>query len=121
MFNKAATLLGEITCWSPLGLKWLTKMSTCLFSDHMKNYLAMEIYWQKAKLGKNCLIKVLISRFVFETITSNNQRLGSAFTDLDPRLSLLCYVICPCKKICRKCQIHIPGGGGGGFGGSTPL
>ena len=44
---------------------------------------------------------------------SNNQRLGSAFDDLDPRLSLLCQVgddvIRPCK-ICRArgCQIRTP-------------
>ena len=41
--------------------------------------------------------------------TSNNQRLGSAFDDLDPRLSLLCQVvddvIHPCK-ICGGCQIR---------------
>ena len=42
--------------------------------------------------------------------TSNNQRLGSAFDDLDPRLSLLCQVgdvIRPCK-ICGGCQIRVP-------------
>ena len=66
MFNQAATLLGEIACWSPLGLKRLLKMFTCLFSDHLKNYLALEICWQEAKPGKNCLIKILISRFVFK-------------------------------------------------------
>ena len=48
---------------------------------------------------------------VFSSITSNNQRLGSAFNDLDPRLSLLFQVgvdvIRPCK-ICEGCQIHIP-------------
>ena len=36
-----------------------------------------------------------------QIITSNNQRLGSAFDDLDPRLALLCQVgdvvIRPCK------------------------
>ena len=31
-------------------------------------------------------------------ITSNNQRLGGAFDDLDPRLSLLSDVIRPCQK-----------------------
>ena len=44
-------------------------------------------------------------------MTSNNQRLGSVFDDLDPRHSLLCQVgddvICPCK-ICGGCQICIP-------------
>ena len=41
--------------------------------------------------------------------TSNNQRLGSAFDDLDPRLSLLCGgVICPCKIIYGGCQIRVP-------------
>ena len=29
------------------------------------------------------------------TFTGDNQRLGSACDDLDPRLSLLCDVICP--------------------------
>ena len=42
--------------------------------------------------------------------TFNNQRLGSTFDDLNPRLSLLCQVsydvICPCK-ICGGCQIHV--------------
>ena len=41
----------------------------------------------------------------------HNQRLGSAFDDLDPRLSLLCHVggdaIHPCK-ICGGCQIRVP-------------
>ena len=43
--------------------------------------------------------------------TSNNQRLGRVFHDLDPRLSLLCQVgddvIRPCK-ICGGCQIRVP-------------
>ena len=30
------------------------------------------------------------------------------FDDLDPTLSLLCDVICPCQKICGRCQIRIP-------------
>ena len=42
---------------------------------------------------------------------SHNQRLGSAFNDLEPRLSLLCQVgddvIRPCK-ICGGCQISVP-------------
>ena len=40
-------------------------------------------------------------------ITSNNQRLWSAFDDLDSRLSLFCDVIRPYKKICGGCQIHV--------------
>ena len=39
---------------------------------------------------------------------SNNQRLGSAFDDLNPRLSLLCHVVCPCKKICGGRQMCVP-------------
>ena len=39
------------------------------------------------------------------------ERLGSAFDELDPRLSLLCQVgddvIRPCK-ICGGCQIRVP-------------
>ena len=42
---------------------------------------------------------------------TKEQRLGSVFDDLDPRLSLLCQagddVIRPCK-ICGGCQIHVP-------------
>ena len=30
------------------------------------------------------------------------------FDNLDPRLSLLCDVICPCKKICGGCQMCVP-------------
>ena len=30
------------------------------------------------------------------------------FDDLDPRLSLFCDVICPCKKICGGCQMCVP-------------
>ena len=33
-----------------------------------------------------------------ERAWDRDQRLWSAFDDLDPRLSLFCYVICPCKK-----------------------
>ena len=50
------------------------------------------------------------SRCYITTCTSN-QRLGSAFDDLDPRLSLFCQVgddvICPCK-ICWRYQIRFP-------------
>ena len=42
-------------------------------------------------------------------ITSNNQRLGSAFYDLDPRLPLLCQVGGDVIRPCKIC-----GGGGGG-------
>ena len=42
-------------------------------------------------------------------MTRNNQRLGSAFDDLDPRLSFLCQVgddVSSPWKICGGCQIH---------------
>ena len=46
-----------------------------------------------------CLLGERIIKFI--NITSDNQRLGSAFDDLNSRLSLLCQVgddvICPCK------------------------
>ena len=42
-------------------------------------------------------------------ITSDNQRIGSASDDLDPLLSHLWNVICPCEKICGGCQIYVPG------------
>ena len=44
-------------------------------------------------------------------ITSNNQRLGSAFHDLDPRLPLLCQVG---DDVIRPCKFAGGGGGGGG-------
>ena len=50
-------------------------------------------------LGKNCLC------------TCNNQRLGSVFHNLDPRLSLLCRVgddVIRPLKICGGCQIRFP-------------
>ena len=44
----------------------------------------------------------MMSDDLYIIITSNNQRLGSTFDDLDPRLSLLCQVgddvICPAKS-----------------------
>ena len=44
-------------------------------------------------------------------MTRNNQRLGGAFDDLEPRLSFLCHVgddvIRPCK-ICGGCQTRVP-------------
>ena len=42
-------------------------------------------------------------------MTRNNQRLGSAFDDVDPRLSFLCQVgddVTRPWKICRGCQIN---------------
>ena len=40
---------------------------------------------------------------MWKIISSNNQRLGSALDDLDPKVSLLCQVggdvICSCKKL----------------------
>ena len=51
--------------------------------------------------------RALGQTFHCSIFTSNDQRLGSAFDDLDPRLSVLCYVgddvIHPCK-ICGGCQ-----------------
>ena len=48
--------------------------------------------------------------------TGNNQRLGSAFDDLDSRLYLLCYVG---DDVIRPCKICGRGGVGGGGGSNT--
>ena len=75
--------------------------------------------YARKKLSKRGLAyafeMVLNVKYVFHfphtNYTSDNQRLGSAFDDLDPRLSLLCQVgddvIRPCK-ICGGCQICVP-------------
>ena len=44
----------------------------------------------------------------FRAYTSNNQRLWSAFDDLDSKLSLFCDVTRSCKKLCGGCQTCIP-------------
>ena len=67
-------------------------------------------------LGSCCSIVATLLQRHFEEcsvikLVINSQRLGSAFDDLDPRLSLLCQVgddvIRPCK-ICGGFQIRAP-------------
>ena len=78
-------------------------------------YALIILFTQSNKLGRQdnlqsvnirCFLtrflKVSFSEILLIIITSNNQRLASAFDDLHPRLSLLCDVIRPCKKNLRR-------------------
>ena len=62
--------------------------------------------------GFQCLSSKLYRIFeLIEEYTRNNRRLGSAFDDLDPKLSLRCQVgddVVRLCKICRGCQIRFP-------------
>ena len=51
---------------------------------------------------------VIIFIKLYLDITCSNQRLGSAFDDLDPRLSLFVMSSAPAKKLCGGCQMCIP-------------
>ena len=66
----------EVTVEVGYRLRWLLLGDWHLDPDHLKG------------VGKE----------INPNTTGNNQRLGSAFDDLNPRLSLLCDVIRPAKK-----------------------
>ena len=103
--NKLKKLLGHTT------------FVNSLFSFKLNVQLLLEVRWIVFRSQFKLVTQQKSIRYnaTSNTIkllqTSNNQRLGSVFNDLDPRLSLLCQVgddvIRPCK-ICGGCQIHIP-------------
>ena len=90
-------------------------MTFCLRETKESHFLASWMFWERlavtARTCNPCLpykrkwmkfvqSQNVISLSVFRYYTSSNQRLGSVFDELDPRLSLLCDVIRPCKIIC---------------------
>ena len=98
-------------------------MAFCLRETKESHFLASWMFWErlaatartcnpcppyKRKWMKFVQSQNVISLSVFRYYTSSNQRLGIVFNELDPRLSLLCDVIRPCKIICGGCQLCVP-------------
>ena len=84
-------------------VNWVIQLFVCS-SDRSFAFLVCSVVLPFAQFSLRFMIINML-------LTSNNQRLGGAFDDLDPRLSLLCQVgddvIRPCK-ICGGCQKRVP-------------
>ena len=67
-------------------------------ANFYENYLTTDFHRNTVISRHVCLPIKMASKTVIRSTTSSNQRLGSAFDDLDPRLSLFVMSSAPAKK-----------------------